>query len=79
MCVYAIWFVCRLLPFITIKKAVSVCLTFCCLLLYMFVDEKAVQFAQAEKLYYETALINSASTSSSTNPSHDNVTANNPG
>ena len=37
-----------------------------------FVDEKAVQFAQAEKLYYEAALISSTSTTSSRNPPHNN-------
>lgn len=43
----------------------------------MFLDEKAVQFAQAEKLYYESALINSASATPSRNPLHNSVRYNN--
>lgn len=40
----------------------------------VFLDEKAVQFAQAEKLYYEAALINSATTTSTTQSDENNVT-----
>ena len=39
----------------------------------IFLDEKAVQFAQAEKLYYEAALVNSPGTAPSRNLTQNNV------
>lgn len=39
----------------------------------IYLDEKAVQFAQAEKLYYEAALVNSPSTTSSRDSTQNNV------